>query len=267
MIIALAAAVLAGITLIAYLTASEEAPPPVAKPPIEPPIAPVPVTKKQLAALPKATTFARLKDAEKDQTPHASATGQIIHPKHTKVVYTTPGGPPLAVLPTTQLDNPTWLPVLETRPGWTRVLLPTRPNGATGWLHTADNSTKQTTNPYEVRVDLSDRRLTLMKDAKPTGSWPVAVGAPATPTPTGRTFLLASLAPPEVTYSPLILPLGAHSDVLQTYEGGPGTIGIHGWPDPSVFGKALSHGCIRLPAQALTTLSHLPLGTTVLVSA
>jgi lipoprotein-anchoring transpeptidase ErfK/SrfK len=94
----------------------------------------------------------------------------------------------------------------------------------------------------------------------------VAIGAPDTPTPTGRTFLLASLAPPEVTYSPLILPLGAHSDVLQTYEGGPGTIGLHGWPDSSVFGKALSHGCIRLPKQALTTLSHLPLGTLILIT-
>ncbi|GAA1277414.1 hypothetical protein GCM10009677_34290 [Sphaerisporangium rubeum] len=263
---AVALAALAVVTLIAYLTAGQKATP-TAKPPLEPPVAPVHVTKKQLAALPRATTYAKLRHAEKDPAPHASATGQILHPKHTKILYTTPGGPPLAVLPTTQLDNPTWLPVIETRPGWTRVLLPTRPNGATGWLHTADNSTEQTANPYEVRVDLSDRRLTLLKHSAPTGSWPVAVGAPDTPTPTGRTFLLASLTPPEITYSPLILPLGAHSEVLQTYDGGPGTIGLHGWPDSSVFGKALSHGCVRLPRQALTTLSHLPLGTPVLVSA
>ena len=68
------------------------------------------------------------------------------------------------------------------------------------------------------------------------------------------------------TYSPLILPLGAHSDTLTTYGGGPGTVGLHGWPDPAVFGHAVSHGCVRVPAAALRALSRIPLGSPVMIT-
>jgi lipoprotein-anchoring transpeptidase ErfK/SrfK len=94
----------------------------------------------------------------------------------------------------------------------------------------------------------------------------VAVGAAGTPTPDGRTFLLASLAPPRPTYSPLILPLGLHSNALSTFGGGPGTVGLHGWPSPSVFGHAVSNGCVRVPSAALHLLSRIPLGTLVLIT-
>ena len=89
---------------------------------------------------------------------------------------------------------------------------------------------------------------------------------PGTPTPIGRTFLLALLAPPHPTYSPLILPLGFHSNTLDTYGGGPGTVGVHGWPDPSVFGRAVSHGCVRVPAAVLHVLSEVPIGSLVLIT-
>jgi len=94
----------------------------------------------------------------------------------------------------------------------------------------------------------------------------VAEGAPGTPTPAGRTFILASLIPKPVTYSPLILPLGTHSDTLTTFGGGPGTVGLHGWPDPSVFGHAVSHGCVRIPPAALRALSMVPLGSPVMIT-
>ena len=105
------------------------------------------------------------------------------------------------------------------------------------------------------------------EDGQSLGTWTVAVGAPGTPTPAGRTFLLALLAPPHPTYSPLILPVGVHSNVLSTYGGGPGTVGLHGWPDPSVFGRAVSNGCVRVPPAALHVLSGVPLGTLVLITA
>ena len=86
------------------------------------------------------------------------------------------------------------------------------------------------------------------------------------PDTAGRTFLLALLAPPRPTYSPLILPLGLHSNALSTFGGGPGTVGLHGWPDPSAFGHAVSNGCVRVPAAALHLLSSVPLGTLVLIT-
>ena len=81
----------------------------------------------------------------------------------------------------------------------------------------------------------------------------------------GRTFLLGSIVDDDQSYSPLILPLGSHSDTLDTYGGGPGTVALHGWPDASVFGKAISHGCVRVPADALEQLRLVPLGTLVII--
>lgn len=39
-----------------------------------------------------------------------------------------------------------------------------------------------------------------------------------------------------------------------------------GWPDPSVFGHAVSHGCVRIPAKGLRALSRIPLGSLVLIT-
>jgi lipoprotein-anchoring transpeptidase ErfK/SrfK len=93
------------------------------------------------------------------------------------------------------------------------------------------------------------------------------VGAPATPTPTGRTFLLAALAPSRPTFSRRILPLGLHSAILDSFDCGPSTIAFHGWPDERVFGQSVSHGCGRVPAAALRVLSRIPLGSLVTISA
>jgi lipoprotein-anchoring transpeptidase ErfK/SrfK len=150
--------------------------------------------------------------------------------------------------------------------GWERVLLPSRPNRSTGWIYVAGGGLKNAYSAYQVRIGLAARRLTVLDAGHRLGSWTVAVGAPSTPTPTGRTFLLASLAPAHPSYSPLILPLGTHSASLDTFGGGPGTVALHGWPDKSVFGREISHGCVRVPAAGLRLLSRIPLGSTVIIT-
>jgi lipoprotein-anchoring transpeptidase ErfK/SrfK len=172
----------------------------------------------------------------------------------------------VATLPATQLGSPTWVPVVQSQPGWDRVLLPARPNRSTGWIYLDDGGLQTAYSPYQVQINLATRRLTVLDDGQTVGSWTVADGAASTPTPTGRTFLLASLAPRDSTYSPLILPLGAHSDTLATYGGGPGTVALHGWPDPAVFGHPVSHGCVRVPAAALRALARIPLGSAVTIT-
>ncbi|GLY74349.1 L,D-transpeptidase [Actinoallomurus iriomotensis] len=216
--------------------------------------------------LPEATTFTTLKNIPKDTAALASADGTVVHPTAALPVSVTPGGQPVATLPAKELGGPTWVPVVETKPGWERVLLPSRPNGAAGWIPSGNGKVETAHSPYDVKVDTSARRLTLLKSGKSLGTWTVAVGAPKTPTPTGRTFILASLAPAKATYSPLILPVGAHSDSLDTFGGGPGTVAFHGWPQKSVFGQAVTHGCVRVPADALRQLSKVPLGTPVQIS-
>src|SRR6202042_131736 len=191
-----------------------------------------------------------------------------------------------ATLPATELGSPTWVPVIQSQPGWDQILLPTRPNRSTGWIYLTGGGLRTAHTPYQIQVSLSTYRLTILDAGHSLGTWTVADGAAATPPPPGRTFLLASLAPQHPTYSPLILPLGTHSNTLPTYGGGPGTVALHGWPEPAAFGPrarpgpvgrqgrpapafsghAASRGCIRAPAAALRALSRIPLGSPVMIT-
>jgi hypothetical protein len=236
--------------------------PPAAKPQ---PVPPVPISAAQMARLPIATTFGEAPLAPRDPDPFGPETGIVLHPTVPRVVYARPGGPPVATLPTTELRCPTWVPVVQSQPGWDRILLPTRPNRSTGWIYLGGGGFQEADSAYRVVVSLAAYRLTVFDAGRTVGSWTIAVGAPGTQTPIGRTFVLALLAPDHPTYSPFILPLGLHSNTLNTFGGGPGTVGLHGWRDSSVFGHAVSHGCVRVPAPALRLLARIPLGSSVMI--
>lgn len=214
-----------------------------------------------LASLTPATTDTTLPDAPLDRS-MAETEGDVVRPTTTLAVYATPGKRPFAKVPPQQFQD-TWLPVVGREDGWVKVLLPSRPNGASGWLRESRVETAR--SPYVVRVHLASRTIDIVYDGSTLGTWPVAIGEPSTPTPPGRTFLLGSVIDDDQSYSPIILPLGSHSDTLDSYGGGPGTVALHGWPDESVFGTAASHGCIRVPAEALDLLTQVPLGTLVIV--
>ena len=58
--------------------------------------------------------------------------------------------------------------------------------------------------------------------------------------------------------------LSGFSNVLTSFGGGDGVIGIHGTNDPSSIGQDVSHGCIRLQNADIERLVRfLPLGTPV----
>jgi lipoprotein-anchoring transpeptidase ErfK/SrfK len=235
----------------------------------QPVIGPIPVSAAEFARLPRATTFARIVSAPRDADPFAAASGLVVHPRRALVLYAGPGQRPVAVLPTSELGDATWVPVVRVVPGWDQVLLPSRPNRATGWIFTGGAAAfrlRSAHSPYLIRIKVGARTLSVERGRRQLGTWTVAVGAPGTPTPTGRTFLLALIAPTQPSYSPLILPLGVHSTTLSSFGGGPGIVGLHGWPDPAVFGQAISHGCVRVPAAALRVLSRVPLGTLVVIT-
>ena len=256
---------IAALAIVALVSACATASSPNAGSPAARPVPPMHVSAAQMARLPMATTFERAPGAPMDPHPFEPVTGTVLHPTVTRVVYARPGGSPVAALPTTEIKSPTWVPVVQAQPGWDRVLLPTRPNRSTGWIYLGGGGLQTAYSAYRVEINLAAYRLTVFDAGRSLGSWTVAVGAAGTPTPTGRTFLLASLAPEHPTYSPLILPLGLHSGSLSTFGGGPGTVGLHGWPDPAVFGHAVSHGCVRVPAAALRILSRVPLGSSVVI--
>jgi lipoprotein-anchoring transpeptidase ErfK/SrfK len=169
-------------------------------------------------------------------------------------IETVPGRRPLTHVPTV-------LPVIgrTTAPdgrSWTRVRLPGRPSGHTGWITTS--RTRPAKTAWQLSLDLSARRVTVYQDGLAVRRLPAIVGAPATPTPRGRFFIEEALKlSPTAAGGPFALATSARSAVLQEFEGGPGQIALHGTNGLSgALGTAASHGCIRLRTEAITWLSR-----------
>jgi lipoprotein-anchoring transpeptidase ErfK/SrfK len=139
---------------------------------------------------------------------------------------------------------------------WLRVRLPGRPNGHTGWI--SANRTRQITTPWQLRLDLSARRLTVFRGGHVKRQFRAVIGKPSTPTPRGTFFIEEALALASYeTGGPFALATSARSNVFQEFEGGPGQIGIHGTNNLSgAPGSAASHGCVRLRTKAITWLAR-----------
>jgi lipoprotein-anchoring transpeptidase ErfK/SrfK len=227
-------------------------------------VKPVSVSQEELTQLPEANTFSAVNGAPTDPQLNAGAkAGKVIHPKSDTVVYANAGGNPIAKLPAIQMGSPTWVPVVAEQDGWAEVLLPTRPNASAGWLHVGSSEVETAQNDYAVTVDRTAFTLEILESGKSIGKWTIGTGKEAHPTPSGRAYIIASIEETKNTYSPIVLPLSYHSDSLETFGGGPGTVGLHTWPNDSYAGKANSDGCIRVPPAALDELVKLPLGTII----
>jgi len=152
------------------------------------------------------------------------------------------------------------------RPGWELVYLPKRPNGSTGWVH--DSQVELARDPYRLTVSLGARRLTVTRAGHTFLAAPVGVGKSATRTPTGMYFVVELLeqANPAGAYGPFAFGLSAYSNVLYSFGGGPGQIGLHGTNEPGALGTDVSHGCIRVANSVIARLADLlPLGTPVVI--
>ncbi len=158
--------------------------------------------------------------------------------------------------------------VLGRQAGWVHVLLPVRPNGTTGWVKTGAVTLEP--DPYRITVALGAHQITVYNGDSVLLQDTVAVGAAATPTPTGIFYLRVLLKAPDPTtvYGPYAYGLSGHSEALDTFDGGDAELGIHGNNDPSQLGQNISHGCIRMSNAKITQLAAvLPLGTPVQISA
>ena len=131
---------------------------PLPAPPSLPPVQPRGVSASQMALLPMATTFGTTPAAPQDPAPFEPETGIVLHPLATRVVYARPGGPPAAALPVTELGSPTWVPVVQSQPGWDLVLLPTRPNRSTGWIYLGGGGLQAAYSAYRVEINLATYR-------------------------------------------------------------------------------------------------------------
>lgn len=204
------------------------------------------------------------------ESPAPSGTGALVARSSTDLaIFARPGDQaPAQVLPaTTGFGSARALLIDGDEGGWLRVLLPTRPNGSTGWIRRADVELRRVDEAIEI--DLSARTLRLFVDGRVVVTTPVAIGAPDNPTPTGRFYVVDKLATsdPDDTYGPVAFGLSGHSLELGEFAGGDGQIGIHGTNDPASIGQAVSHGCIRLHNDVILQLADLvPLGAPVVIA-
>jgi len=185
----------------------------------------------------------------------AFATPDASEPAHVLEHPTVNGGPLVFLVERQEAD-------------WLEVLLPVRPNGTTGWIRRADVSL--TTNPYAIRIDLDTHRLVVTEGDQTILDVPVGIGTTDTPTPGGRYYLTELLEPPDPNgpYGTYAYGISGFSDVLESFGGGEGVVGIHGTNQPELVGQDVSHGCIRMTNESIERLVPvLPLGTPVEITA
>ncbi|HEX6311420.1 MAG TPA: L,D-transpeptidase [Acidimicrobiia bacterium] len=183
-------------------------------------------------------------------------------------VYADPDAPvPERHLPgTTEFGFRRSFLVLDEQGDALEVLLPIRPNGSTGWIRRADVELQPV--DHEIDVDLEARTLTLRAGGDVVLETPAAIGAPDAATPTGRFFVtdLLDTGDPDHDYGPFAAGLSGYSNFISEFAGGDGQIGIHGTNDPASIGEAVSHGCVRVPNDVITTLATtVPIGTPVTI--
>jgi lipoprotein-anchoring transpeptidase ErfK/SrfK len=164
---------------------------------------------------------------------------------------------------------PVTVPIVERRAGWVAVLLPTT-NRKIGWLPDGGGWVSR---PLRDQLVLHRRNheLTWIRDGILRASWTVAVGTKTTPTPLGRTFVLARTSVRGEVYAGLdALALGSVPDDPGAVASGlrGAHTGIHSWYQASSFGRSDSNGCIRVPrAGQRALLEDIAPGTAVIVLA
>lgn len=147
---------------------------------------------------------------------------------------------------------------------WTKIRVPGRPNGRTGWVQRELLGPFRLTR-WQIVVNRKTQRLTLFWNGKKRWRRPVGIGAPGTPTPPGRFWIREKIKVRDKKsgYWPWALGTSNYS-TLSEWPGG-GVIGIHGdWNQPELIPGRPSHGCIRMRDRDVARLAaQVPVGTPV----
>ena len=125
---------------------------------------------------------------------------------------------------------------------------------ALGTLGLALPSSGQTANPGAndpghriLLVSIQDRQLAVIENGKVIGRFPIAVGAPTSPSPTGEFQIVSRVSNPTYYHPGTVIPSGPDNPVGTRWVGlSQKGYGIHGTNAPKSIGHAASHGCIRL---------------------
>lgn len=141
----------------------------------------------------------------------------------------------------------------------------------------AGTTTAAVTSTRRIVLELGRRTISLMEDDKVLGSWPVAIGDPATPTPTGTYQVMNKVMNPQYasTKTGKVNPTtGAQGPLGDRWLGflksGPNQFGIHGTPSAWAWTvtsrAAVTNGCVRMLTPHVRELfDKVDVGTPVVV--
>jgi len=141
----------------------------------------------------------------------------------------------------------------------------------------AATTTAAITSNREIVLELGKRTISLIEGGKVLGKWPVAIGDPGTPTPTGRYSIRNKVVNPQYQSTksgknnPTIGPNGPLGDRwIGFHTTARDQFGIHGTPPAWAWavhqGAAVTQGCVRMLGPHVRALfEQVDVGTPVVV--
>jgi len=171
------------------------------------------------------------------------------------------------VRPQTSFGDDTWLLILRHHGNRGIALVPTTGEPRPAAVNLAKLQLRWTR--VRITINLARLRLDVRRGRHLLGTFPIAAGTPATPTPTGRFSVTDRIVFPHGgTYGTFALALSAHQTHLVPGWTGGDQVAIHGTDHPDTIGTYASLGCIRVSESALRVLRRaVPLGAPVRIRA
>lgn len=137
---------------------------------------------------------------------------------------------------------------------WTRglallalLVIPTANTLAQQAPAAAAQSAAKAATTRRIVVSIPHRKLALVENGRVVKVYPVAVGAPGSPSPVGQFKIVNRITKPTY-YSPgVVIAPGADNPLGPRWIGlSQNGFGIHGTNEPRSIGRRASHGCVRM---------------------
>ncbi|MDQ2676767.1 MAG: L,D-transpeptidase [Actinomycetota bacterium] len=163
----------------------------------------------------------------------------------------------------TDFGSRTVYAVTEEKNNWAAVLTPVTENGEPLWLELDPERLRAGRTVWDLEVDLSEFETRLYEGGKLVKTFPVSVGMPTAPTPTGRFAITDTFRGGlNEAYGCCALATTARQTNLPSGWLGGDRIAFHG--TSGEIGAEVSHGCVRAADGDVSALvDRVPPGTPV----
>ena len=221
-------------------------------------------TTDEAAAPRKATRAGKQADPDRLRLLEDGNPTVFVRVKETVELYDEPRGDVVETVGhMTDFGSRTVYAVTDQRGRWAAVLTPVPENGEPLWLELDPERLKAGRTVWDIEVDLSEFETRLYENGKLVKSFPVSVGMPTAPTPTGRFAITDTFRGGlNEAYGCCALATTARQVNLPSGWLGGDRIAFHG--TSGEIGAEISHGCVRAAdADVSALVDKVPPGTPV----